>query len=184
MKLELWIYDDKKYKICELPEYEKGEYLVQISENEKVLLECRKEQWYFPKETCDEIKRLNHQIFEDRQLRREDLWEYRRKKGKKVAILVFLKRQKLQSYQYYHLDETKEYLIGSGAECDIRYNVAGMISKKHGVIKEEQGRWYMRRGGGFLQGKECNMEKVFRFLDCILFFWRECWRLAVEIMKN
>jgi DNA segregation ATPase FtsK/SpoIIIE-like protein len=143
MKLELWIYDDKKYKICELPEYEKGEYLVQISENEKVLLECRKEEWYFPKETCDEIKRLNHQIFEDRQLRREDLWEYRRKEGKKVAILVFLKQQKLQSYQYYHLDETKEYLIGSGAECDIRYNVAGMISKKHGVIKEEQGRWYL-----------------------------------------
>ena len=173
MKLELWIYDDKKYKICELPEYEKGEYLVQISENEKVLLECRKEEWYFPKETCVEIKRLNHQIFEDRQLRREDLWEYRRKEGKKVAILVFLKQQKLQSYQYYHLDETKEYLIGSGAECDIRYNVAGMISKKPGVIKEEQGRWYLidcSKNGIYEKGERISPRKRMQYGESFSIF--------------
>ncbi len=173
MKLELWIYDDKKYKICELPEYEEGHYQVKISENEKILLECRKEKWYFPKEKRDEVKRLNHQIFEDRQLRKEDLWEYRRKKGKKVAILVFLKEQKLQSYHYYHLDEKVEYLIGSGVESDIGYNVAGMISKKHGVIKKYQGQWYLidcSRNGIYEKGERIKPKKRIQYGESFSIF--------------
>lgn len=148
MRFIFAIYTSSNYKEIYLPIIDNSNYDLMLYKNDfglqddiRIQLEIMDGIWKFRRSTEYQIF-YEGNSYEGKRISEGDILQVQTKRGDRLVVFIWQRREKLDAYKKYYVMEN-QILLGKSEDCDIVYHSSDVISRHHAIIQYDKDSIYV-----------------------------------------